>query len=117
VGANEAEDILAATRVLLDEMVAANGIRVDDIGAAFFTMTSDLDAAFPARAAREMGWEHVPLIDSQEIPVPGSLVGCIRVLLLWNTDAAPSDITHVYQGDAVRLRPDLVRSTADEEER
>ena len=75
----------------------------------FFTMTDDLDAAFPAKAARMLGWQQVPLLDAREIPVPGSLPRCIRVLLLWNTDTPQSEIVHVYQGEARCLRTDLIQ--------
>ena len=104
---NEAGAILAATRELLREIVARNGIAVDDIAAAYFTVTDDLDAAFPAQAARELGWLNTPLLDAREIPVPGSLPRCIRVLLLWNTSLAPAQVVHVYRNGAATLRPDL----------
>jgi chorismate mutase len=107
VPSNDVESVLAATTTLLEEMVRANRIVTADIAAAFFTVTGDLDAAFPARAARLLGWQNVPLMDALEIPVPGSLPRCIRVLLLWNTDASQQDITHIYQGEARSLRPDL----------
>jgi len=110
VACNDAEGILSATGELLEEMVSANGILVQDIAAAFFTSTDDLDAAFPAKAARLRGWQHVPLLDAREIPVPGSLPRCIRVLLLWNTDASQSRVIHVYQRKARKLRPDLAGS-------
>jgi len=85
-----------------------NCVEVDDLAAAFFTVTEDLNAAFPARAARELGWLQLPLLNGTEIPVPGSLRRCIRVLLWWNTDRTASEIQHVYQRDAIVLRPDLV---------
>ncbi len=107
VATNEAEMILAATRKLLATMVATNEMFVEDIAAAHFTVTTDLDAAFPAKAARQMGWQYVPLMDACQVPVPGSLPYCIRVLLLWNTDKRQQEIAHVYQGEAQRLRPDL----------
>jgi chorismate mutase len=107
--ANEADSILAATRDLLTELVAANAVRVNDLAAAFFTVTADLDAVFPARAARDLGWQHVPLLDALEVTVPGSLPRCIRVLLLWNTDTPPEAVVHVYQREARVLRPDLAR--------
>lgn len=110
--ANEAGAILSATRELLVEMVARNGIDVDDLAAGYFTVTDDLDAAFPARAARELGWHHTPLLDAREIPVPGSLSRCIRVLLLWNTDRTPDQVVHVYRNEAIVLRPDLVEAGA-----
>jgi len=107
VAENTARDIGEATRALPEEMVAANGIRPEEVAAAYFTVTPDLDAAFPATAARALGWQYVPLLDACEIPVPGSLPRCIRVLVLWNTDRAQQEIVHVYQGEATRLRPDL----------
>ena len=104
----DSEDaIVAATRELLVGMVVANDVVVADIASAIFTVTSDLTAAFPARAARELVWQHVPLLDAQEVPVPGSLPRCIRVLLLWNTARSQEDIRHVYLRGAGALRPDL----------
>ena len=101
-------DILAATGELLAEVVAANGIDCGDIGSAIFTVTADLTAAFPAKAARELGWTHVPMVCAQEIPVPGSLRRCIRVMLQWNTECAQDQIQHVYLRGARDLRPDLL---------
>ena len=102
-----ADAIVAATRELLVRMVEANGVAVADIASAIFTVTLDLTAAFPARAARELGWRHVPLLDAQEVPVPGSLPRCVRVLILWNTELSQEEILHVYLRDAGSLRPDL----------
>ncbi|MBN1402437.1 MAG: chorismate mutase [Anaerolineae bacterium] len=107
---NTAESILAATRTLLEQMASANAIQTEDLAAAYFTVTEDLDAAFPAHVARKMGWDQVPLLDAREIPVPGSLPRCIRVLLLWNTETPQGEIVHVYQAEAIWLRPDLVKS-------
>lgn len=104
---NRREDILDATRVLLQEMIAANEVALDDLASAFFTVTSDLNAAFPPEAARQIGWKHVPLFSGCEIPVPGSLPRCIRVLLLWNTDCPLVSIRHLYLNGARVLRPDL----------
>ena len=117
VASNDAESILKRTRELLGEMVSLNNIRIQDIAAAFFTVTEDLDAAFPARAARDLGWRHVPLLDAREVPVAGSLPRCIRVLLLWNGDVPQEGVIHVYQREAQELRPHLARPTprADEE--
>ena len=107
VKVDSADEIVAATRELLAGMVVANSVAVADLASAIFTVTPDLTAAFPARAARELGWQHVPLLDAQEVPVPGSLPRCIRVLLLWNTERAQEEIRHVYLGQAASLRPDL----------
>ncbi len=108
VDINDAGAIVAATRELLERIIAANGVRVEDIAAVIFTATSDLDAAYPARAAREMGWASVPLLCTQEMAVAGSLPRCIRVLVLWNTDRPAEQVRHVYLGEARNLRPDLI---------
>jgi chorismate mutase len=89
-------------------MVEENGIAVEDIASVIFTATSDLDTAYPAVVAREMGWGQTPLLCLQEMRVVGSLPYCIRVLLSWNTDKAPSEVIHIYLREAQRLRPDLV---------
>lgn len=102
------EAILAGTRELLAKMLEVNGITdPETIGAMIFTLTDDLRAAFPAEAARQLGMQMVPLINSREIPVPGSLERVIRVMILWNTDTPQRKVRHVYLRDAVRLRPDL----------
>ena len=108
VDVNDAEPIIAATRELLERIVAANGLATEDVASVIFTATSDLDAAYPARAAREMGWVHVPLLCMQEMAVVGSLPRCIRALVLWNTDRPAGQIRHVYLRRARALRPDLV---------
>jgi chorismate mutase len=82
-------------------------MELGDLASAFFTVTEDLHSAYPSQAARELGWQHVPLICSREIPVPGGLPRCIRVLLHWNTDLPQHAIRHVYLGGAAELRPDL----------
>lgn len=106
---NTAWAILAATRELLALIVEANDLKVEDVASAIFTTTSDLTAAFPARAAREIGWRDVALLDAQEIPVPGSLERCIRVLIHWNTEKSAAEIKHVYLKGAQALRPDRTR--------
>lgn len=106
VDSNTEHDILAAGHELLEEMVVANGVRPEDVAAALFTTTTDLSADFPARAAREMGWSDVPLMCGNEIPVPGSLDRCLRILLLINTEKRPDEIVHVYLRGARILRPD-----------
>jgi prephenate dehydratase len=104
---NNPDEILGATEELLRSLSAANDLDPADVASAIFTVTPDLDAAFPAQAARRMGWDHVPLLDAVEIGVPGSLPRCIRVLVNWNTDQPPFAIRHVYLREAVGLRPDL----------
>ena len=107
---NEAEVILEATRELLVAILAANStLKPIDLGAAWFTLTDDLDAVYPAQAARQLGWLDVPLMCAREIPVPGSLERCIRVMLFWNTSLSQQDIHHVYQREAIHLRPDLIK--------
>lgn len=104
---NDREEILTATRQLLALMVRRNGIDKLDVASAIFTTTVDLDAEFPALAARQLGWLDVPLLCGHELSVPGSLPRCIRVLVHWNTERPQGEIQHVYMRDAVRLRPDL----------
>ncbi len=107
VPANDAGEILQATQELLSAMLEKNLILREEIGAVIFSMTPDLNAVFPARAARQMGWAHVPLFDTCEIDVPGALPRCIRVLMLVNTAKAPEEIRHVYLRGAAVLREDL----------
>ncbi len=103
-----ADEIRDATRELLRTIVERNELHPDDIISAIFTVTSDLRSEFPARAARELGWIEVPLLCTMEIPVPGALERCIRVLL--HTEAPPSRpaMRHVYLRGARALRPDLL---------
>jgi chorismate mutase len=102
---NTAEGILAATREVLTGIVERNWIDVEDITSVFFTVTEDLDAEYPARAARQLGWENVALMCAREIPVPGSLQRCIRVLLHVNTAKSPAELRHIYLREAAALRP------------
>jgi len=99
--------IYAATRELLSAIVARNDVVTDDIISVIFTVTPDLRSAFPALAARQMGWLDVPLLCTMEIPVPGALTRCIRVLLHVESRRARAQIEHVYLGAAESLRPDL----------
>ncbi|MEN4041312.1 MAG: chorismate mutase [Anaerolineaceae bacterium] len=105
---NQPQAILAATRQLLEAILAANPtLQSGDIASALFTVTGDLTSAYPARAARELGWTQAPLMCALEIPVPGSLPHCIRVLIHWNTPLSQEQVRHVYLGAAASLRPDL----------
>ena len=104
---NEREEILAATTELLQLLIDQNGLLAEDVASAIFTVTDDLDAEFPALAARQLGWEEVALLCTREIPVPHSLPKCIRVLLHVNTMRKASEIRHVYIRGAVDLRPTL----------
>ena len=103
--ANTPEAILSATRELLARLVERNEIAPDDIASAFFTVSDDLDAAYPALAARQLGWHEVALLCAREIPVPGGLGRCVRVLLHVNTERGPGEVRHVYLREAVALRP------------
>ena len=106
---DEPEQILSATRELLEEMLSANEIEVfDDIASIFFTCTPDLSSTFPAEAARVLGMNLVPLICNQEIPVPGRLPRAVRVMMQVNTRKSQAEMRHIYLRDARTLRPDLV---------
>lgn len=108
VDTDKPDKILAATQELLEAISRANpALRTEDIASAFFTTTDDLISVHPALAARQMGWDHVPMMCACEIPVPGGLPRCIRVLIHWNTDCAQSAIRHIYLHEAAKLRPDL----------
>lgn len=105
---NSATSILEATQGLLEEILRANQLTdFDEIVSAIFTTTADLDAAFPAEAARELGMHRVPLLCANEIDVPGAMPQCIRILLHVNTDKPASEMVHVYLREARRLRPDI----------
>ncbi len=105
---DDPEVILSATRELLQAILAANPtLRPEDVASVFFTMTHDLTSVHPALAARQLGWGTVPLLCAQEIPVPGGMPRCIRVLLHWNTRLPQREVHHVYLGEAANLRPDL----------
>lgn len=101
-----AEEILAATRELLRALAEANGIDAADVASIIFTTTPDLTAAFPARAARELGWTDVALLGAQEAGVREGPDRCIRVLMHWNTNHRQDEVVHVYLKEAKQLRPD-----------
>ena len=104
VKSNTAEDILAATDKLMREILERNQLAADDLVSCIFTLTPDLDAQFPAAAARAMGLSSVPLLCAREIPVPGALPKIIRVMIHAYMDR-PAE--HVYLGEAAKLRLDL----------
>ena len=108
---NDAAEIKEATQELLSLILTENDLRTEEIASAVFTVTPDLNASFPAASAREIGWDLVPLICTTEIPVPGSLSHCIRVLIHANTERAQGDIRHIFLRKATALRPDLVRES------
>jgi chorismate mutase len=104
VDSNEKKQIIARVSELLLAIVGKNNLSTKDIGAVIFSSTPDLDAAFPAAGARNIGWDEVPLFGAVEIESPGAPAKCIRVLILWNTDLCQSEIQHVYLHDSVVLR-------------
>ena len=107
---NTRDAILSSTTELLRHLAHENTIQPDDLAAAIFTTTRDLNAAFPAEAARKMGWTDVALLDSHEMDVPNGLPNCIRVLLLVNTIKSPRELVHVYLREAKNLRSRGVKS-------
>ena len=107
--ANTKEAIIAATRELLEAIVAANAMDPADIGSVFLTATPDLDAEFPAQAARQMGWDDAALLCAQEMAVPGATPSLVRVLIHWNTPKTQAEVRHVYLKGAQALRPDRVK--------
>ncbi len=107
VASDDRDLILNATRQLLGLMIRRNDLDSKDVASAIFTVTKDLNAEFPAVAARQLGWLEVPLLCGYELSVPNSLPLCIRVLIHWNTDKIQSEIQHVYIHGAKKLRPDL----------
>jgi chorismate mutase len=105
---DQAGQVLEAVEELLTGILQANpAMQPADLASVFFTVTGDISSVFPARAARMLGWLDVPLMCSVEIPVPGSLPLCIRVLMHWNTELPQTEIRHVYLRNAASLRPDL----------
>ncbi|PSL50497.1 chorismate mutase [Salsuginibacillus halophilus] len=106
---NESSAILTAAEEVLRDMAEKNNIKAEDVVHIWFTVTTDLTAAFPAKATRSLeGWSYVPVMCATEIPVPNSLPRCIRVMMTVNDDRPQEDICHVYHKDAVQLRPDLI---------
>lgn len=110
---NTPQDILNSTNQILKEIVKANSLIEEDIISILFSTTKDLDATFPAVAARQLGWADTPLMCTHEIDVPGSLEKCVRVLMHVNTEASKKQISHVYLKGATALRPDLKHCKED----
>ena len=111
---NSPDEIVAATKELLQGLMEANNFKIEDICSAIFSATTDLNAQFPAVAARQIGWLFTPLLCTNEIPVPGSLQKCIRVLLHVNSTMTQEEIIHLYLGEAKSLRPDLGHPAEDQ---
>ena len=107
VESNTKIEIISKTREMLESILEKNNIPVEEIASAIFSVTDDIDAEFPAVAARELGWIYTPLFCTREIPVSGSLKNCIRVILHVNTGMKQQEMMHVYLHGAKKLRPDL----------
>jgi chorismate mutase len=116
---NDSESIVDATHELLREMIDRNRLDVEEVAFAYFTTTPDLDAEFPAYAARLMGWNDVPLLCGHDMNVSGSnprgVPSCIRILLLYNTEQKQKEMNHVYLRGAVALQRDRERTRAQVE--
>jgi chorismate mutase len=104
VDSNTKEDILNSAKELLQKMIDANGLQAENVACAIFTTTHDLNAEFPAAAARQLGWAHPALLCAQEMNVPGSLQRCLRILILYNTEKSAEEIVHVYIKGATTLK-------------
>lgn len=113
IASNTKDEILTRSRELLEAIVRANRVKPGDIAAAIFTLSPDLNADFPAYAARLMGWRDVPLMCARELDVPGAMSRVIRVLLLVNSRLAASRIKHQYLGETPQLRPDLAQKGSE----
>ncbi|MCF6096225.1 chorismate mutase [Thermovorax subterraneus] len=107
VDSNTKEEVISATKELLKEMIDKNQVTIDDICFILFSATEDIDAAFPAQAARELGMVYVPLLDFSQMKVKGALKNCIRALMAVNTDKKQEEIKHIYLRGARILRPDV----------
>ncbi|MGM0370353.1 MAG: chorismate mutase [Bacillota bacterium] len=108
------EKIITATKELLTEIIAANDLKQEQVASIFFSLTPDLSAAFPAVAARELGWDNAALFCCQELAIDDSLEQCIRVLIHYNTDRVATELNHIYLRQAKQLRPDIVEEGAGE---
>lgn len=106
---NTRDAILAATSELLLTVIDANGIDKADVASVWFTTTAEINAEFPAVAARQLGWTETALMCTHEMSVPGSLPACIRLIIHWNTSKLQSEIVHVYLHGASALRPDRAK--------
>lgn len=117
VARNDKAEILERTAELLAAMIKENAVKAEDVATAIFSLTPDLDAEFPAIAARRLGWTDVPLLCCAELDIPGAMARVVRILLLVNTARPASKIRHQYLGNTPRLRPDLAAKGAAKGER
>jgi chorismate mutase len=109
VEANESAAILGGTAELVTEVMSRNTLSTDQVISVLFTATSDLDAEFPALAARKLGFQEVPLLCCSEIPVPGALPRVVRLLMHVETEVSRPEIHHVYLRGAAALRLDIAQ--------
>lgn len=111
---NEVKDILIETKKLVLEMIQTNHISAVEVSHIFFSLSPDLNAAFPAKVVREIpGWTHVPVMCMQEVDVPQALEKCIRVMLVANTTLEQDQVQHIFLNKAIQLRPDLTTKEGD----
>ncbi|API90404.1 MULTISPECIES: chorismate mutase [Virgibacillus] len=105
---DQADMIIENTRRLVEEMVTKNNVSPEDVSHVFISVTKDITAAFPAKGLRKLpGWTYVPVMCMTEIDVPNSLKRCIRVMMVVNTDKEQASMNHIFQNEAIHLRPDL----------
>lgn len=108
VSLDNSEEVLKATEALVKEMAQSNGVQPSDIVSVILSTTQDIESAFPAKAVRSLeGWKYVPVMCTHEMNVPGGMPLCIRVLMHVNSETPQEGIQHIYQNEAVKLRPDL----------
>jgi len=114
VNQNEENQIILETRKALEEMISKNEIKPESISHIFISATKDLNAAFPAKALRELpGFTYVPVMCMSEMDVPGALPLCIRIMMVINTEKEQKEIQHVFRNRAVKLRPDLIEDRGE----
>lgn len=104
VAQNTRESIISSAKELLQNMIDSNGINPANIAGIIFTTTKDLNAEFPAAAAREMGWNDAAMLCSHEMDVPDSLSMCLRIMIFLNTEKSAKEIIHVYINGAKNLK-------------
>lgn len=110
VSQDEEQEVLEVTETLVLEMAKANAVQPEDIVSVIVSTTVDVTSTFPAKAVRSIeGWTYIPVMCTHEIDVKGAISKCIRVLMHVNTTTSQRDITHIYQNEAVKLRPDLAK--------
>lgn len=108
IDCDDGQGVLQATEELVREMAKVNNLSPEDIVSVLISTTSDIQSAFPAKAVRSIeGWKYVPVMCTHEMNVPGGMPLCIRILLHANCSTPQKDIIHIYQNEAVKLRPDL----------